>query len=280
MNEEQLHDQFGAEAETQAVAVSAMSCPTTVSEDVCIEATVTITPTVTSGPPLVLCRGPLRLGRCPGTPSPTGTCNFSVQQNLCVEVPLTFDASVFATPGRVVCGAPLPVACPLRCIRICGVIVQGAQSSDVRFAQDINTARTVFAQCGIDVTPGPLITINAPNLLDLDDRPCNLGQTPTADQVQLFSNRPPGCTSMDIVAYYVRSLRSTFNGCAAFPPGLPGFVVDNVATGLVFAHETGHVLGLVHVANPANLMNPIVFQGNLTPAQCTTIQSNSLVSGC
>ncbi|WP_242966707.1 hypothetical protein [Desulfosporosinus sp. FKA] len=79
-------------------------CPATVHETVCVQADVTITPSVVVGDVESFCVGDPIIGACPGTPSPTGTCTFTVSQNICVEIPLTFSAGATAVPSGIVCG--------------------------------------------------------------------------------------------------------------------------------------------------------------------------------
>lgn len=83
-------------------------CMKTVSSEVCMEADVTITPSVTSGTPVVSCVEEPVVGTCASlgfTPSETGSCTFTFSQVLCVNIPLTFDADAYATPGDVACGS-------------------------------------------------------------------------------------------------------------------------------------------------------------------------------
>src|SRR4051794_8921609 len=82
-------------------------CTPTVSELVCVEADVTVTPTVEAGTPTVNCVGNPSTISCVNrgfTPSATGSCTFTISQVLCVNIPITFDADVVATPGQVACG--------------------------------------------------------------------------------------------------------------------------------------------------------------------------------
>lgn len=87
-------------------------CPTVVHETVCVQAQVTITPRVVVGKVESFCIGNPLIGRCPGTPSPTGTCTFNVSQNICIQVPITFSANAEATPSGIVCGTPATGPCP------------------------------------------------------------------------------------------------------------------------------------------------------------------------
>lgn len=76
-------------------------CKTTVHENVCVQATVTITPAVTSEPSRSFCLGNPVIGSCPGTLQEN--CVFTVSQNICVQIPLTFSATAEAVPNGIVC---------------------------------------------------------------------------------------------------------------------------------------------------------------------------------
>lgn len=82
-------------------------CTPTVSATVCVEADITITPTVVAGTPVVNCVGNPSTESCLDmgfAPSATGSCTFSVSQVLCVNIPITFDAEANAVQGTVACG--------------------------------------------------------------------------------------------------------------------------------------------------------------------------------
>jgi hypothetical protein len=83
-----------------------VECPAIVHETVCIQADVSISPSVVVGTIESFCVGGPVIGVCPGTPSPTDECIFTVSQNICVQVPLTFSATATAIPSGIVCGTP------------------------------------------------------------------------------------------------------------------------------------------------------------------------------
>jgi len=76
-------------------------CHTVVHENVCVQGTVTITPSVVSGESRSFCLGNPRIGECPGVIRPN--CSFSVSQRICVQIPLTFSATAVAVPNGIVC---------------------------------------------------------------------------------------------------------------------------------------------------------------------------------
>ncbi|MFV0516587.1 MAG: hypothetical protein ACK5MV_04260 [Aminipila sp.] len=77
-------------------------CETIVNERVCVQATVTVTPNVDSGPSTSFCLGNPVIGSCKGRLEPQ--CIFTVSQEICVEIPLTFSATATATENGLVCG--------------------------------------------------------------------------------------------------------------------------------------------------------------------------------
>jgi hypothetical protein len=134
--------------------------------------------------------------------------------------------------------------------------------------------RTVYATAKIMVEEGPRETLVVPvspggsPQLDFNVKPCNLGQTPTADQKKLFANRN-NAGSIDVVIYLVRQTIPPLNGCAAFPAGMPGAVVTRSASRWTLAHEVGHVLGLSHIAGEKN-----------SNGKCVTPDFTRLMTGC
>jgi len=86
-----------------------MTCPTTVNDNVCVQAEVTITPEVTVGDIVTTCLGNPFIGSCPGTPA--RSCSFFVSQRICVQIPLTFDATAVAASRGIVCDEAGTGAC-------------------------------------------------------------------------------------------------------------------------------------------------------------------------
>lgn len=83
------------------------ACEPTVSKEVCVDTEITVTPTVSSGTPIVRCIGPISTNSCAQrgfTPSTSGSCTFTVSQVLCISVPLAFDATTEVATGQVSCG--------------------------------------------------------------------------------------------------------------------------------------------------------------------------------
>lgn len=88
-----------------------MSCYTVVHDSVCIDAEVSITPSVIVGEIHTYCDGDAIIGACPGTSQQS--CEFNVSQRICVEIPLTFEANAVATPHGIACGVPDLGLCPI-----------------------------------------------------------------------------------------------------------------------------------------------------------------------
>lgn len=84
-------------------------CQSVVHETVCVQGTVTITPSLVSGTSTSFCVGNPMIGSCPGDLQES--CSFTVSQNICVQIPLTFSATASAVENGVVCGEPEIGAC-------------------------------------------------------------------------------------------------------------------------------------------------------------------------
>ncbi|HVO26143.1 MAG TPA: FG-GAP-like repeat-containing protein [Candidatus Margulisiibacteriota bacterium] len=121
----------------------------------------------------------------------------------------------------------------------------------ISIARMFQSMRQVYEAVGIRVHRVSTETLNLPALNDVDVGTCS--GTPTAEQTQLFANRNNAWAN-DVVVYFVRSTVPSFNGCATFPAGRPGAVVAQIASQWTMGHETGHVLGLVHVNDNNRLM--------------------------
>lgn len=78
-----------------------MACPTTVHDQVCVGASVTIAPQVDVGDIQSFCVGDPFIGSCPGIPAPS--CSFNVSQRICVQVPLLFHATATVEPTGIIC---------------------------------------------------------------------------------------------------------------------------------------------------------------------------------
>jgi hypothetical protein len=159
--------------------------------------------------------------------------------------------------------------------------------------------RTVYDTVNIGVRVGSREDLTGAafaTLLDVDVGSC-MSSALTAEQIQLFANRR-NAAATDVVIYFVRSTNPVFNGCAASPANQPGAVLAQVASQWTLAHETGHVLGLGHVddpappnpaAPPAKLDSLMTGRGtakitnpppDLSSAEATKMAGSVLVSNC
>lgn len=113
----------------------------------------------------------------------------------------------------------------------------------------ISSMRQVYGMQGILVQVVSTENLNLPTLNAVDVGSCS--GTTTTEQNQLFGNRNFAGPN-DVVAYFVQATTpNALNGCATHPAGQPGAVITQVASPWTLAHETGHVLGLPHVDDPA-----------------------------
>jgi hypothetical protein len=120
-------------------------------------------------------------------------------------------------------------------VRICGLVANNANADLTRFRRDLDRARAVWGQCGIEFVEGGFTRIHAggdyPNWVNY-----------TAAPEELLRQRGT-CGPTDVRLYYVRSIAgSTFQGRSAFSAGEPGYVAvgDNAHPNLI-PHELGHL---------------------------------------
>jgi hypothetical protein len=159
--------------------------------------------------------------------------------------------------------------------------VDGATTA---IANNVASANSVFDQYAIEMLLLGTLGVGADALLDLDQPSCPLGTTttPTAEEAAIFRvgrERFPA----DMIAYYVRSTNLGVRGCSTYQAGFPGVVVADTATQWTLAHEIGHVLGLAHRNNTAQLMNngTAAITANpptLTNADLTTVRASAFLT--
>jgi hypothetical protein len=106
--------------------------------------------------------------------------------------------------------------------------------------------QNAYDQASIKVVIVSTQFISVPPEVDLNVGQCVAGNT-TSQQDALFGHRDYVGPN-EITIYFVRTSIPPLNGCAAYPPGHPGAIVTQGASQWTMAHETGHVLGLSHVA--------------------------------
>lgn len=132
-------------------------CNQPVSELVCVEAEVEVTPTVNTGPVTVTCVRPIVIGRnCSTfgfTRAANNRCTFNVSQLVCVTVPVEVGATARARTLGVFCGPATPGAtCPTPPVVPC-------TRTRIGFIQDAElTLSLLLAQPGDQIVLGGLGT--------------------------------------------------------------------------------------------------------------------------
>ncbi len=109
----------------------------------------------------------------------------------------------------------------------------------------------VYATAHVRVRLASVESLNLPVLLD-----ANVGAsdgTMTPDLEKLYACRQ-SASPLEPVAYLVRSLIPSADGCSTHPPNVPAVVISQQATKWTLAHEIGHLLALAHVDDDHNLM--------------------------
>jgi len=163
--------------------------------------------------------------------------------------------------------------------------------------------RRVYEPAGFLVEVVSCEILKKPNLEDLDvfcpdiHQCCRCFPCPSnnlnAEHIELFGNRNNASVD-EIVVYFVHRTIPNLNGTCAHPPGRPGVVIAARASQWTLAHETGHVLGLQHVAGepcgspvfvPTRLMtacgtNRLPNVPTLIPAEIMTMGGSNVALPC
>lgn len=155
-------------------------------------------------------------------------------------------------------------------------------SPSIPIAIMLDRMREVYEPVGVQVEVASMEDIDRPELVDVNVGACTQSVI-TGEQQQLFAARN-NASDRDIAVYFVRSTLPPYNGCAAHPAGQPGLVIASYATEWTLAHEVGHVLGLVHIADSRRLMtglgtaNIIDPPPDLSPEEVRIILSSKFVN--
>jgi hypothetical protein len=129
----------------------------------------------------------------------------------------------------------------------------------------------------IDIRLDASTSILAPSLLDI---------TTSADLSALFGLSPAPSPTVnlffvDTVDFCGGSFDAGIIGCANLPGNdivLESLFAAGALGGELTAHELGHNLGLVHIGDVSNLMNPVLMGGTqLSAAQMASVGASPLV---
>lgn len=182
------------------------TCETLIHEDVCVQATVTITPEVIVGPSTSFCLGNPTIGGCPGILREN--CVFAVSQNICVQIPLTFGATAAAVANGIVCGNTDIGGCQA---------VGGCTHTRGFYANNETVTAALLAE-------GPII-------LGIDGDGFSFTVTTLADANTVFTNAVPGSPNPQYDQLYAQLLAAQLNVRALEDQGIPicQFALDAIA---------------------------------------------------
>lgn len=105
------------------------TCVAEAHQEMCVDADITVAPSVHAGPVKVACVGRPKLDQCEVEDEedpdgqredaggergchPMRNCRFSVRQTICVTIPLIFEATAEAALSTITCETPQPGPCP------------------------------------------------------------------------------------------------------------------------------------------------------------------------
>ena len=149
----------------------------------------------------------------------------------------------------------------------------GAPTADTTEAATIiHTMNQLFAQCSIGFQIEKYEAIS-PTQYNLDYGAQSQNQL---NQIRQTFDLP----SNQLLAVTTGPWGTSVNAWTNMPgEGVYGAIMEasivNYGKGIIYAHEFGHYLGLDHVSNSANLMNPIIYTTStqLSASQCQAAQS-------
>lgn len=147
-----------------------------------------------------------------------------------------------------------------------------ATASEAQAATIIQTMNQIFAQCAIGFQIENYEAVN-PAQFSLDYGANSQNQL---NQIRRTFDLP----SNQLLAVTTGPWGTAVNAWTNMPgEGLYGAIMEasivSYGKGIIYAHEFGHYLGLDHVSNSANLMNPVIYTNStqLSTSQCQLAQS-------
>jgi RHS repeat-associated protein len=178
-------------------------------------------------------------------------------------------------------------------VNVSAVIMDGAMPLVARgVIDDVKRANEIYAQCCVKINLSAFIEVGPAKTAELigSDEMLDIGGggMPSNEEIALTSYKPEGNNVTH--AYYVKdsvnfgytgTLRGTSypDWIPSYVPLYPAFVFFNEKAEDTFAHELGHVLGLMHVGDINNLMAPGSirnFKDLLYDGQCNKIRGSKL----
>lgn len=142
-------------------------------------------------------------------------------------------------------------------------------------AQVVNGINQMYAQCGMAVKLDQYQQVDPASL----KLPSGLASMDQLDPIRSAFDDPKELVVINTGAWDHGSMGSA-NAWTAMPGQNPsGAVIEGpvASDAPIVAHELGHYLGLDHVSNQADMMNPIIYPTSIliTQDQCQTMQDTA-----
>jgi len=180
--------------------------------------------------------------------------------------------------------------------RICPMVIVDDTGTPVvpvaEIEREIETAKRIYEQCGIEVIASPVVVVNGkPHLANASG--CNAGGYFSGDRAEFemltcCSGFLKGLSCLRfpsgliwprhvLKAIYVRSIESGERGCYLLPEAF--ILIAATRAPDTLAHEMGHAGDLLHRDEADNLMTtPTRTASNLTSWQCCVLRSSRFVT--